>query len=119
MAQPDSPAKLGNKIYEMMAMALGGSWGRLEDHEGEPTENATESDASSADDLETQVVVPSEDGYESSRSDPIRICPVTITSPNDIKLSLRDVVMVGVVGDSDDASHWRWWKVATGGCMKD
>ncbi|KAL6294921.1 hypothetical protein ACE6H2_003063 [Prunus campanulata] len=32
---PDSPAELGNKIYEMMAMALGGRWGRSEDEEAE------------------------------------------------------------------------------------
>ncbi|TKY69492.1 Heat shock cognate 90 kDa protein [Spatholobus suberectus] len=28
---PDSPAELGSKIYEMMAMALGGRWGRSEE----------------------------------------------------------------------------------------
>ncbi|CAI9785317.1 unnamed protein product [Fraxinus pennsylvanica] len=57
---PDSPAELGNKIYEMMAMALGGRWGRLEDNKVESTENATESDASSSDGSETQVVEASE-----------------------------------------------------------
>ncbi|CAI9785320.1 unnamed protein product [Fraxinus pennsylvanica] len=57
---PDSPAELGNKIYEMMAMALGGRWGRLEDNEAESTENATESDASSSDGSESQVVEASE-----------------------------------------------------------
>ncbi|KAL6570975.1 hypothetical protein OROGR_000525 [Orobanche gracilis] len=63
---PDSPSELGNKIYEMMAMALGGRWGRLEDDESsEGTENATEMDASSADASETQVVEPSEVRTES------------------------------------------------------
>ncbi|KAE9605622.1 hypothetical protein Lal_00024950 [Lupinus albus] len=28
---PDSPSELGNKIYEMMAIALGGRWGRSEE----------------------------------------------------------------------------------------
>ncbi|KAK4357956.1 hypothetical protein RND71_023566 [Anisodus tanguticus] len=54
---PDSPAELGNKIYEMMAMALGGRWGRFEEDE---TEASTESDASSAEVSEAQVVEPSE-----------------------------------------------------------
>ncbi|KAK6157749.1 hypothetical protein DH2020_011997 [Rehmannia glutinosa] len=62
---PDSPAELGNKIYEMMAMALGGRWGRLEDDETEGTENASETDASSADGSETQVIEPSEVRTES------------------------------------------------------
>ncbi|KAL0396880.1 UNVERIFIED_CONTAM: Heat shock protein 90-5, chloroplastic [Sesamum calycinum] len=58
---PDSPAELGNKIYEMMAMALGGRWGRPEDDETEAaTENASEVDANSADGSETQVIEPSE-----------------------------------------------------------
>ncbi|XP_030484972.2 heat shock protein 90-5, chloroplastic [Cannabis sativa] len=64
---PDSPAELGNKIYEMMAMALGGRWGRLEDEEkadgaGEET---TESDASASQAMETEVVEPSEVRTES------------------------------------------------------
>ncbi|KAK6157762.1 hypothetical protein DH2020_012010 [Rehmannia glutinosa] len=62
---PDSPAELGNKIYEMMAMALGGRWGRLEDDETEGTENASETDGSSADGSETQVIEPSEVRTES------------------------------------------------------
>ncbi|KAK6116401.1 hypothetical protein DH2020_049863 [Rehmannia glutinosa] len=64
---PDSPAELGNKIYEMMAMALGGRWGRLEDEEAEATENASEieTDVSSADGSETQVIEPSEVRTES------------------------------------------------------
>uniref|UniRef100_A0A803QQQ3 Histidine kinase/HSP90-like ATPase domain-containing protein n=1 Tax=Cannabis sativa TaxID=3483 RepID=A0A803QQQ3_CANSA len=64
---PDSPAELGNKIYEMMAMALGGRWGRLEDEEkadgaGEET---TESNASASQAMETEVVEPSEVRTES------------------------------------------------------
>ncbi|KAL6538841.1 hypothetical protein OROMI_025167 [Orobanche minor] len=63
---PDSPSELGNKIYEMMAMALGGRWGRLEDDESsDGIENATETDASSVDATETQVVEPSEVRTES------------------------------------------------------
>lgn len=57
--QPDSPAELGNKIYEMMAMALGGRWGRSdEDNEAEPYESAAEE---AGDDVsEAQVIEPSE-----------------------------------------------------------
>nr|GMD75400.1 heat shock protein 90-5, chloroplastic-like [Ipomoea batatas] len=62
---PDSPSELGNKIYEMMAMALGGRWGRLEEDEEEETEasegNTTEdSGASSPDDSQPEVIEPSE-----------------------------------------------------------
>lgn len=58
---PDSPAELGNKIYEMMAMALGGRWGRSESEEAEPLEDsATESDGSVDEATETEVVEPSE-----------------------------------------------------------
>lgn len=66
--QPDSPAELGNKIYEMMAMALGGRWGRLEDEEAEAKaadDNAADSDASAGEPTETQVVEPSEVRAES------------------------------------------------------
>nr|GFA57318.1 heat shock protein 90-5, chloroplastic [Tanacetum cinerariifolium] len=39
---PDSPAELGGEIYKMMAVALGGRWGRVEESEtAEPTEDAT------------------------------------------------------------------------------
>ncbi|KAL5828563.1 hypothetical protein ACOSQ3_018031 [Xanthoceras sorbifolium] len=63
---PDSPAELGNKIYEMMAMALGGRWGRSEGDEGEaPEENPAESDTSAAEPLEAQVIEPSEVRAES------------------------------------------------------
>ena len=56
MRQPDSPAELGNKIYEMMAIALGGRWDRLEDTETE----APADDSSSSEVSETEVVEPSE-----------------------------------------------------------
>ncbi|PIN19517.1 Molecular chaperone (HSP90 family) [Handroanthus impetiginosus] len=58
---PDSPAELGNKIYEMMAMALGGRWGRSEDDEAE----ADDISASETDGSEAQVVEPSEVRAES------------------------------------------------------
>ena len=35
--QPESPAELGGKIYEMMAIALGGRWGRSDTEEAEAT----------------------------------------------------------------------------------
>ncbi|KAL1803281.1 hypothetical protein ACET3Z_031928 [Daucus carota] len=58
---PDSPAELGNKIYEMMAIALGGRWGRLEDEaEAVSEDTSTGSDGSSVDTAETEVVEPSE-----------------------------------------------------------
>ncbi|KAH6797866.1 Chaperone protein htpG family protein [Perilla frutescens var. hirtella] len=62
---PDSPAELGNKIYEMMAMALGGRWGRSEDDGGDVESDAT----SEADVVEPQVVEPSEVRTE-SENDP-------------------------------------------------
>ncbi|EXB44914.1 Endoplasmin-like protein [Morus notabilis] len=55
---PDSPAELGNKIYEMMAMALGGRWGRLEEENAEAAE--PDASASSSEAVETEVVEPSE-----------------------------------------------------------
>ncbi|XP_047310073.1 heat shock protein 90-5, chloroplastic [Impatiens glandulifera] len=58
---PDSPAELGNKIYEMMAMALGGRWGRL-DSDNEEASSTEESGAaeSKLETEETEVVEPSE-----------------------------------------------------------
>ena len=56
--QPDSPAELGNKIYEMMAMALGGRWGRLEDNVEDDASAAAESESAEA--PEVQVIEPSE-----------------------------------------------------------
>ncbi|KAJ6902899.1 heat shock family protein [Populus alba x Populus x berolinensis] len=62
---PDSPAELGGKIYEMMAMALGGRWGRSDGFEAE--DNAEESDANASEASEPQVIEPSEVRTESSR----------------------------------------------------
>lgn len=59
MAQPDSPAELGNKIYEMMAMALGGRWGRSVEEEADASEAAAESGAT-VEASETEVIEPSE-----------------------------------------------------------
>ncbi|EYU28898.1 hypothetical protein ABFS82_12G088300 [Erythranthe guttata] len=39
---PDSPAELGNKIYEMMAMALGGRWGRSDEGDEVAAEDASQ-----------------------------------------------------------------------------
>lgn len=63
MMQPDSPAELGNKIYEMMAMAVGGRWGRSEGDEAE--DNASVSDASATEANDSEVVEPSEVRTES------------------------------------------------------
>ncbi|WCJ35759.1 Heat shock protein 90 [Euphorbia peplus] len=58
---PDSPAELGNKIYEMMTMALGGRWGRSEELEDEEADdNAVESTATVSEATETEVIEPSE-----------------------------------------------------------
>ncbi|KAF5727792.1 hypothetical protein HS088_TW22G01489 [Tripterygium wilfordii] len=64
---PDSPAELGGKIYEMMAMALGGRWGRTEGDEAEAQEDtaATEADASASEGAEAEVIEPSEVRAES------------------------------------------------------
>ncbi|KAK1317621.1 Heat shock protein 81-1 [Acorus calamus] len=63
---PDSPAELGNKIYEMMAIALGGRWGRSESEEGGVAGEA-ESGASIevGEVAEAEVVEPSEVRMES------------------------------------------------------
>ncbi|RVW44616.1 Heat shock protein 90-5, chloroplastic [Vitis vinifera] len=63
---PDSPAELGNKIYEMMSMALGGRWGRAEG-EGEEEEEEKEAEVVQEDatESETQVIEPSEVRAES------------------------------------------------------
>lgn len=57
--QPDSPAELGNKIYEMMAMAVGGRWGRVEEEE---SSNVNEGDDNNE---ESEVIEPSEVRAES------------------------------------------------------
>ncbi|KAK8567471.1 hypothetical protein V6N13_105436 [Hibiscus sabdariffa] len=59
---PDSPAELGNKIYEIMAMALGGRWGRSEDDGIETSEtSAAETNTTTDESSETQVIEPSEE----------------------------------------------------------
>ncbi|CAN0896240.1 Heat shock protein 90-5, chloroplastic [Linum grandiflorum] len=64
---PDSPADLGSKIYEMMAMALGGRWGRSEDEAAATTggdeDDDDESDSSTSE--ASEVVEPSEVRTES------------------------------------------------------
>lgn len=64
---PDSPAELGNKIYEMMAIALGGRWGRSdEDDEADAVEHGSDAGASTeAEVSEVQVIEPSEVRAES------------------------------------------------------
>ncbi|GAV59072.1 HSP90 domain-containing protein/HATPase_c_3 domain-containing protein [Cephalotus follicularis] len=58
---PDSPAELGNKIYEMMAIALGGRWGRSEEDEAEASEDdVVESEANAGEASEAEVIEPSE-----------------------------------------------------------
>lgn len=61
---PDSPAELGNKIYEMMAIALGGRWGRSEvEDEAEDGGDDLQSSSvaeSSSETAEAEVVEPSE-----------------------------------------------------------
>ncbi|PKI62496.1 hypothetical protein CRG98_017120 [Punica granatum] len=63
---PDSPAELGNKIYEMMAMALGGRWGHAEDAADDlSSNNFAESDSTEGGATEAEVVEPSEVRAES------------------------------------------------------
>ncbi|KAM7464421.1 hypothetical protein LguiA_032542 [Lonicera macranthoides] len=57
---PDSPAELGNKIYEMMAIALGGRWGRLDAGRPMDDDSTTVSDAGSTESMDAEVVEPSE-----------------------------------------------------------
>ena len=58
-AQPESPAELGGKIYEMMSIALGGRWGRS-DTEAEVTDSEARTETESSEDTVTEVVEPSE-----------------------------------------------------------
>lgn len=60
---PDNPAELGNKIYEMMAMALGGRWGRSDEESEEEEEASSSSSGDSSDPQE--IVEPSEVRTES------------------------------------------------------
>lgn len=65
-SQPDSPAELGNKIYEMMAMALGGRWGRAEEGmDNSGSTSLSESDSGESRATEAEVVEPSEVRTES------------------------------------------------------
>ncbi|RLN04308.1 heat shock protein 90-5, chloroplastic-like [Panicum miliaceum] len=58
---PESPAELGGKIYEMMAIALGGRWGRSDTEEAEATTSGEASaEADSSESTETEVIEPSE-----------------------------------------------------------
>ncbi|XP_077237658.1 chaperone protein htpG family protein [Tasmannia lanceolata] len=61
---PDSPAELGSKIYEMMAIALGGRWGRSESGDTE-TETDSEVKSKAVEASESEVVEPSEVRAES------------------------------------------------------
>ena len=59
--QPESPAELGGKIYEMMAIALGGRWGRSDTEEAETTTTGKASvEADSPEGTVTEVIEPSE-----------------------------------------------------------
>ncbi|XP_008807013.2 heat shock protein 90-5, chloroplastic-like [Phoenix dactylifera] len=63
---PDSPAELGSKIYEMMAIALGGRWGRLESEAAaEEADAEVRTEAGSGEATEAEVVEPSEVRMES------------------------------------------------------
>lgn len=55
----DSPAELGGKIFEMMAIALGGKWGRSE-------VDSMESNSEAAVSPEVEVIEPSEVRVENS-----------------------------------------------------
>ncbi|KAF3329727.1 heat shock protein 83-like protein [Carex littledalei] len=61
---PDNPSELGNKIYEMMAIALGGRWGRAEEDaseaEADGGEEGVVTESNSAEIAEAEVVEPSE-----------------------------------------------------------
>ncbi|GJN15887.1 hypothetical protein PR202_gb02832 [Eleusine coracana subsp. coracana] len=54
---PESPAELGGKIYEMMAIALGGRWGRSDTEEAE---SSTSAEGDSSEGTVTEVIEPSE-----------------------------------------------------------
>jgi len=57
--QPESPAELGGKIYEMMAIALGGRWGRSDTEEAEATTTGEASaEADSSEGTVTEVIEP-------------------------------------------------------------
>ncbi|TYI46319.1 hypothetical protein E1A91_D13G099400v1, partial [Gossypium mustelinum] len=64
---PESPAELGNKIYEMISMALGGRWGRSEEEDEIEASEASAAETYMGDDeiSETQVIEPLEVRTES------------------------------------------------------
>ncbi|KAF8100875.1 hypothetical protein N665_0214s0035 [Sinapis alba] len=62
---PDSPAELGNKIYEMMAMAVGGRWGRVEEEEVAEEGSSSVNEGDDTKGGEAEVIEPSEVRAES------------------------------------------------------
>jgi heat shock protein 90kDa beta len=56
IVQPESPAELGGKIYEMMATALGGRWGRSDTE----AEELASVDGDSSEGMTMEVIEPSE-----------------------------------------------------------
>lgn len=65
MVQPDSPAELGGKIYEMMGIALERRWGRLDEEEADSESKSEPSKA--------EVVEPSEVQAESEVVEPSEV----------------------------------------------
>lgn len=65
---PDSPAELGNKIYEMMTMALGGRWGRsdvgADASEDNSSDSGMSSEASEAEVVEASEVRTEDDPWQ-------------------------------------------------------
>ncbi|XP_021320329.1 heat shock protein 90-5, chloroplastic isoform X1 [Sorghum bicolor] len=57
---PESPAELGGKIYEMMAIALGGRWGRSDMEETETSMSEASAESDSSEGTVTEVIEPSE-----------------------------------------------------------
>jgi len=57
---PESPAELGGKIYEMMAIALGGRWGRSDMEEAEASTGEASAEADSSEVTVAEVIEPSE-----------------------------------------------------------
>ncbi|TVU05426.1 hypothetical protein EJB05_48589, partial [Eragrostis curvula] len=57
-----SPAELGGKIYEMMAIALGGRWGRSDTEEAEASAGEAGAEGDSSEGTVTEEIEPSEIG---------------------------------------------------------
>ncbi|CAD6264487.1 unnamed protein product [Miscanthus lutarioriparius] len=55
-----SPAELGGKIYEMMAIALGGRWGRSDTEKAEVSTGEASAEADSSEGTVSEVIEPSE-----------------------------------------------------------